>query len=121
MKKRILVVDDEPAIRFAVHDYFTLHGYEVDAVSDRETAKAILLENDYRVAIVDLALSGPRGTEGLDVIRHIRMHRAATQIVLLTANGSPQIKAAARDYGAAVVLDKPMTLAGIGEIVASLA
>ena len=40
--ERLLVVDDEPAIRFALSEYFRLNGWSVDAVARRRGADAFL-------------------------------------------------------------------------------
>jgi CheY-like chemotaxis protein len=57
---RLLFVDDEETILFAVQDYFEPQGYEVDAVSDAERAQALLNTHAYAVAVIDLSLGRPR-------------------------------------------------------------
>ena len=44
MSERILLVDDEQAILFAMRDYFTAYGYEVDCSREVEEAEALLAE-----------------------------------------------------------------------------
>jgi DNA-binding response OmpR family regulator len=120
VQQRILIVDDEPAIRFAVSEYFTTQGYAVDSAADGEAAKALLARQVYEVAIVDVALAGSQGREGLDILRHIRAHSYATRVVLLTAWRTPEVVAAAENDGAAAVMSKTTSLAEVGELVVAL-
>jgi len=120
MPHRLLIVDDEHAIRFAMADYFTAQGFEVDAASDRPAARARLAVGSYDVVIVDLRLSGTRCTEGLDVIADIRDSGAPTRVVLLTGSASAEIVATAVARGAAAVLFKSSGLPHVRDVVTGL-
>src|SRR5512143_4317218 len=69
---RLLVVDDEAAIRFALTEYFRESGWLVDAAAEREGAEALLACTEYAVVIADLRLTGIYGMEGLDIIQWSR-------------------------------------------------
>lgn len=120
MRPRLLLVDDERAIRFAVCDYFGARGYDVDAVADRATALARLAEHPYDLVIVDLRLTGTTCTDGLRLIRDIRGRAGGPPVVLLTGSASPDVLTAAESSGAAAVLFKTGGLAGVSEVVCSL-
>jgi DNA-binding response OmpR family regulator len=120
MSARLLVVDDEEAVRFAVADYFTLHGYRVDAAADRDAAQRLLSTADYDLAIVDLRLSGTQSLDGLSLVRHIRTHASRTPVVLLTGSASSELIAAAEDCGVSAVLFKSSSLPRVRAVVASL-
>ena len=91
---RLLIVDDEEAILFAMGDFLVRSGYLVDRASSREQAERLLDNGEpYALAIVDLRLSAtdPRG--GLELLRRIRRSSPQTRTILLTAYGSPEVDA----------------------------
>lgn len=118
--KRILIVDDEDAILFAMCDYFTLHGYEVDAARDVTQAAACLDACRYAVVIADVCLSELPSADGLEVARYVRKRRPETAVVLFTAYGSSEVEAEARRHGVRVVLRKPQPLAEIERLISRL-
>src|SRR5512142_433226 len=117
---RLLVVDDEAAIRFALTEYFRESGWLVDAASEKEEAEALLACTPYSVVIADLRLTGIYGIEGLDIVQWSRHLRPETRIVLLTGNGTPEIETEARRRGADAILHKPLPLPQLEAVVNSL-
>jgi DNA-binding response OmpR family regulator len=118
--RRLLIVDDEAAIRFALSDYFRECGWEVDAAAEKEEAEALLAHTEYAAVIADLRLTGIYGIEGLDIIQWSRHLRPETRVVLLTGNGTPEIEAEARRRGADAFLHKPLPLPELERVVAGL-
>lgn len=116
----ILIVDDEPPIRFAVGRYFTAVGFRVDEAPGLEEAEALLVANQYSIVIGDLRLSRTNGKEGLELISFVRTHTPATRIILLTAFGCTDIEREAYKRGADVFLSKPQPLAEIHRIINSV-
>jgi len=119
--QRILIVDDEDAILFAMRDYFRVRGYEVDAARNAAEAAACIDACPYAVVIADLCLSELRSAEGLEVASYVRRQRPDTAVVLFTANGSSEVEAEAKRQGVRVVLKKPQPLADIERLVSELA
>lgn len=117
---RMLVVDDEPTITFAIRRYFGGRGMRVDAAADADSALALLARDAYQVAIVDLRLSGQGDTQGFEVLEQARRSHPETKLVLLTAYGSPSLEREARRRGADAVLRKPIPLSELAEHVARL-
>ena len=117
---RILIVDDEEPILFAMREYFAAHGFSVDCARETAEAESLLAHKDYAVAILDLRLSGTRGAEGLDLVASVRAISPATRIILLTAYGSREIEAEARRLGADAFLHKPKPLAEVAQIASGL-
>ena len=101
---RILIVDDEEPILFAMREYFTTKGYAVDCARETSEAEALIAENDYSLAILDLRLSGTHGAEGLEIL----------------AYGSREIEAEARRRGADAFLHKPKPLSEVAKIASGL-
>ena len=103
-----------------MREYFATMGYEVDCARETQEAEALLAENRYDLAILDLRLSGTSGAEGLDVIESVRALSPQTRIILLTAYGSREIEAEARRRGADAFLHKPKPLAEVAKIASGL-
>lgn len=120
MLARLLIVDDEEAILFAMQDYFSIHGFEVDCARERHSAEAFLASNRYAVVIADLRLGGSRSTDGLEVLGGARAAAAETRTVLLTAYGSPGMEAEAERLGVDAMLNKPRPLPEVARIVTGL-
>lgn len=120
MRPRLLVVDDEPAILFALADYLARSGYAVDRARSRTEAEGLLVAASYDLVVVDLRLgvSEPRG--GLAVLRRLREHQPGTRAILLTAYGSAEVEAELAAFGAVRLLSKPQPLARLAEEVAGL-
>jgi len=110
---RILVVDDEPAIRRAVETNLTRHGFQVQTAG---TGEAALRQHDARHPDLILLDLGLPDVDGLDVIRQVRA-RSNTPIVVLSVRGAERDKVAALDLGADDYLTKPF---GVDELLARI-
>jgi len=118
---RILVVDDEEAIRFAVGEFFSTAGYLVDVACELADARTLLDRATYAVVIADLRLSESAGSEGLEVVSYVRERCPSTRIIVLTAYGSPAAEREARRRGVDAFLEKPQPLTEIERIVSDFA
>lgn len=116
---RLLIVDDEEPILFALREYFSARSYEVDCATEREEAEALLARRSYSAVIADLRLAGD-GHEGLDLVDFVAGRSPAVHVIVLTAYGSPEIELAARSRGAEAFLHKPIPLAELEKVVAGL-
>ena len=117
---RILIVDDEEPILFAMRAYFTRRGYAVDCAREQGEAEALLAGGEYAVVIADLRLTGTHGAEGLEILGLVRERWPRTRTVLLTAYGSADLELEARRRGADAFLHKPKPLADVEKLVAGL-
>jgi two-component system, NtrC family, response regulator HydG len=101
---KILVVDDEPAIRFSLGELLEAAGH---AVRTAEHAPAALAALDDAPA--DLVLSDLRmpAMDGLALLREVRARHGATVFVLMTAHGDERTAVAALKAGAYDYLPKP--------------
>jgi DNA-binding response OmpR family regulator len=120
MAQRLLIIDDEEPILFALREYFTAYGYEVDCARELEEAEALLANVPYAAVIADLRLTGSHGAEGLEIIGYVRERCPWTRIILLTAYGSPEVEAEARRRGVDSFLHKPKPLPEVAQIVFAL-
>ncbi|WP_028709433.1 response regulator [Propionicicella superfundia] len=108
---RLLIVEDEPALRRALSINLHARGYEVDTVSDGGSALRAAAANPPDLAIVDLGLPD---MDGGDVIAGLRGWCTAP-IIVLSARDAQASKVAALDAGADDYVTKPF---GMDELVA---
>ena len=120
MPHRILVIDDKEPISFAMADYFSARGYDVDCVGEAREAERRLQQSEYALVITDLRLTGMDSLEGLEIVGHVQERYPATRTILLTAYGNPEIENEARRRGASLVLPKPQPLSDLTDKVAGL-
>jgi DNA-binding response OmpR family regulator len=120
MPHRLLIVDDEEAIAFAISRFFAGRGFEVDSASELEEAEAKLLTSAFDVLIIDLRLTGVHASEGLDLLRFAREHVPQAKAILLSAFISAEVAAAGKARGAAAVVKKPAALSELYELVMTL-
>jgi two-component system response regulator RegX3 len=114
---RILVVDDEPAIRDAVEYALRNEGFEVDGAGDGEAGLNAALEESYDVVVLDLMLPRMSGTE---VCRRLRAD-SSVPIIMLTAKGAELDRVLGLEIGADDYVTKPFSMAElIGRIRAIL-
>jgi CheY-like chemotaxis protein len=111
--RRLLVVDDEPMILSALHEYLTGRGFAVDCASEREEALALVAHVRYAAVIADLQLSGGHDAGGLEVVAAVRERAPATRVVLCSSLASLELVRGARAQGIDAVLNKPTPLADV--------
>jgi len=81
-KKRVLIVEDDPAVRQIVRVLLERDGIEVDIAEDGERATALLGERTYAAVLLDLLM--PR-LDGHGVISFMRDKALETPVVVVTA------------------------------------
>jgi DNA-binding NtrC family response regulator len=105
MKARILIVEDEGAIRLALSGLLRREGYEVDQANDGEEAIRALDKTAYDFVLTDLALGS--GASGMDVLRTAKAKQRETPVVMITAHGNEKIAVEAMKLGADDYVPKP--------------
>jgi two-component system alkaline phosphatase synthesis response regulator PhoP len=108
MTKKILIVEDEPAMVRLLRDNFVYEGYEVVVATDGEAALSMALEQQPNLILLDIML--PR-LDGLTVCRRLRERHLDTPILMLTARNLEQDKVAGLRIGADDYLTKPFSVA----------
>ncbi|HEX6099532.1 MAG TPA: response regulator [Thermoanaerobaculia bacterium] len=82
-KKRVLVVDDDDAIRAMVERVLKREQYEVESARDGFEAIEKLTRNDYTTVLLDLMM--PR-VDGHGVLRYLEERPQAPAVIVMTAN-----------------------------------
>src|SRR6187431_360842 len=98
---RVLIVDDEPAVRAALDRALRLDGYEVELAADGREALDRL---------ADVRHDAMPGIDGLEVCRRLRDAGDRTPVLMLTARDAVDDRVAGLDAGADDYLVKPFAL-----------
>jgi two-component system response regulator MprA len=101
---RILVVDDDRALREALRRVLTLGGYEVQAAADGEQAIELVVQAVPDAVVLDVGLPG---IDGLEVCRRLRRLGNRVPILMLTARDAVSDRIDGLDAGADDYLVKP--------------
>jgi len=106
---KILVVDDERAVRESLRRALELEGYQVELAEDGEQA----LERVAGIAAPDAVILDVLmpGIDGLEVCRRLRAEANAVPVLMLTARAEVDSRVAGLDAGADDYLPKPFALA----------
>jgi DNA-binding NtrC family response regulator len=107
-KKKILLIDDEEVILFGFRQALMEPWLQVDTASTADEAKALLKENVYSAAIVDMRLSNSTAMEGLDLIPYLKTTQKNCRIIVLTAYSDEPTRRKAFNFGADIFLEKPV-------------
>jgi excisionase family DNA binding protein len=106
-RPRILIVDDEQAVRDLVATYLSTADYDVETVEDGPTALERLQASEYDLLITDLKMPG---MDGLSVIRETRRHNADIPIIIITAFSTEASAIEAINLGVSGYLTKPFRM-----------
>jgi two-component system response regulator MprA len=104
---RVLVVDDEPAVRRALERALTLDNYSVRVAADGQEALDALATEPVDAVVLDIMM--PR-VDGLEVARRMRRAGDRTPILMLTARDAVDDRVEGLDVGADDYLVKPFAL-----------
>jgi two-component system response regulator RegX3 len=107
-KPRLLIVEDEAAIRTGLIDVFVYHGFEVEAADDGERGLTLALSGRFDLILLDVML--PR-RNGFDVCDAIRTVDAQQPIILLTAKSADADIIQGLRLGADDYVAKPFSVA----------
>lgn len=107
-KVRILIIEDEAAIRTGLVDVFVFHGYQVDAAADGSEGLAKALRGGFDLILLDIMLPG---VNGFDICNRIRAEDPEQPIIMLTAKTSDQDIIQGLSLGADDYVAKPFSVA----------
>lgn len=107
-KPRILVVEDEAAIRDGLADVLVYHGYRVDAVADGNVGLQKALSGQYDLLLLDVMLPG---RDGFAICNEVRKVDRDQPIIMLTAKTSDEDIVNGLALGADDYVAKPFSIA----------
>jgi two-component system alkaline phosphatase synthesis response regulator PhoP len=103
---RVLVIEDEEALRMALGDALRAEGFLVLEAADGERGLALALAEAPDVVLLDLMLPG---RDGFSVLRAIREDRLSSAVVILSARGEEWDRVQGFEYGADDYVVKPFS------------
>ena len=106
MRRRILVIDDEPSVTDALRLVLTELGHHIDVARSGGEAKELLKGSPYDLVFTDLRLPD---ASGIDLLELIKSDTPTTEVILMTAHGSLDITIDAIKRGAFYYIEKPFT------------
>ena len=106
-RNKVLIVDDEPAIRMAIRRFLTTAGFEVFDAENRVSALAQARKERPDAIILDYKL---RDCTALDLLPQFKAIDASVAIIVLTAHASVELAVSAIKEGAEQFLTKPVEL-----------
>ncbi|HEY0805699.1 MAG TPA: response regulator transcription factor [Pseudonocardiaceae bacterium] len=104
---RVLVVDDEPAVRESIGRGLRFEGYQVELASDGHAALDAVLHRRPDVVVLDVMMPG---LDGLETCRRLRITGDRVPVLMLTARRNVGDRVAGLDAGADDYLVKPFAL-----------
>lgn len=101
---RVLLVDDEEALRTTLAGELTNEGYKVKEAADGDIAIDMVKREDFDVVLLDIKM--PR-IDGFEVLKFIKSHHTETKVIMLTAFGDMQNAIQSLKLGASDFASKP--------------
>ena len=106
MGERVLVIDDERVVLDAIRKVLRQSDLEIDTAQSAAAALELLATSSYKLVITDLMMPG---TDGLQLLRHLRDMGANTAAIMITGYPSIQTALYAKRLGAFEYVTKPFT------------
>jgi DNA-binding response OmpR family regulator len=104
--KRILIIEDERAIRLALEDDFLAEGYQVDSATTGTVGLQKGSEQNYDIILLDIMLPE---MDGFEVLKELRKRDVRTPIIMLTAKSQEMDKILGLEFGADDYVTKPFS------------
>ncbi len=104
-RKKLLLVDDDPDVAWGIGRYLMRRGFDVTTCGDGTEAVELLSAGEFEAVVTDIQMPG---LNGLAVIEWISQNCPMTQVVVMTAFGSPTVQDLVRRKGAVLYLEKPV-------------
>ena len=104
---KILIVEDDPSIRFGLEKNLAYEGYSVVSTDDGDRGLELAFEDPPDLIVLDLMLPG---VNGFEICRSVRKHDSAVAILILSAKGLETDKVLGLDVGADDYVTKPFSV-----------
>ncbi len=103
--RRVLVIDDEPAVLRVLGLLLERHGFQVDTVANARDGLKLLEQEKFHVVLSDIIMPE---LSGVDFLRELRRHDLDVPVILMTAGPTLDSALDAIEYGAQQYLLKPV-------------
>jgi DNA-binding NtrC family response regulator len=106
--RRVLLVDDEPAICFAYSKLLECEKFGFDVCDNVEAALALLKNYFYFAVVSDVRFAGSDNEDGVCFVSAVRKECPQAKIMLVTGYGSDELKKKALALGVSHYIEKPV-------------
>jgi DNA-binding NtrC family response regulator len=106
-KNRILVVDDEDALRTVLSSELEGEGYIVQMAGDGDEAIKILEKNTFDLILLDIKMPT---VDGFEVLKYVKQHSPSTKVIMLTGFADLKNAIESKKLGAEDFVSKPYDL-----------
>ncbi len=107
MKKTILIIDDEPAIRRSMSDIFSDEGYNVISAEDGSQALTLLEKETPDLIFLDIWLPD---SDGLKLLPGLKKEHPQVPVIMISGHGTIETAVQATKMGAFDFIEKPLSL-----------
>ena len=111
---RIMIIEDDEAMRSLLEDFFEEEGFETDSASNGADALRILSKDPLDLIVTDIRMPG---LTGLDILPRLRRLKPETPIIVMTAFGSEDVRRRSLERGATTYLEKPIHLSQLRTLI----
>jgi len=112
--EKILIVDDEPAMRLGLKDNLEFEGYQVELAEDGEEGLSKIESGTFDLIVLDIMM--PK-ISGFDICKKMRSDKNFTPVIFLSAKGEELDKVLGLEFGADDYITKPF---GVRELLARI-
>ena len=109
-EKRVLVIDDDPAVCVAIKTALTRAGYDVNAMSLLSASVQASLTGDYTLITLDLRMPGA-DMQGEEIAELLNTRKVPTPVLVISGNLDEPTTERLRELGVEHFLGKPFTIA----------
>jgi DNA-binding NtrC family response regulator len=113
---RVLVVDDDDALRALMSLALTDEGYDVLTASSAAAALALLEDETVDLVVTDVNMPG--GASGLDLLLAVRQNGSAVPFIIVTGSGAEISARSATMLRVVAIIDKPFPISQFRALVA---
>ena len=106
-RQRVLVIEDDTAIRRGIVDALTLSGYDTLEAARGDRGRETAVRDAYDLLLLDLVLPG---CDGLTILEELRRVRPTTPVIILTARGEESDRVRGLRLGADDYVVKPFSV-----------
>jgi DNA-binding NtrC family response regulator len=106
-KNRILVVDDEEALRTVLSTELSSEGYEVSAAADGNEAIDLVKDNNYDLVLLDIKMPN---VDGFEVLKFVKGTKPDIKVIMLTGFADLKNAIESKRLGAEDFVSKPYDL-----------
>lgn len=107
VKNKILVVDDEEALRTVLSTELEGEGYQVSTAADGEEALKILAAQQFHLILLDIKMPN---VDGFEVLKFVKHNQPSTKVIMLTGFADLKNAIESKKLGAEDFVSKPYDL-----------